>query len=95
MIDIGTQFHMHDGKMTVQRTQDCGPIAEHCKQAQNEGRHGTSEMKHAASIPYVILEQYCNNHNITFRECMLDKVHMKRILNDPGLQAFRIWPGKV
>ena len=95
MIDLDTKFHFHDGKMTVQRTQDCTPIAERMKALHNGGHHGSAEMKHAASIPFVIIEDYCNKHAITFHECMSNKEHMRRMLNDPDLSAFRVWKGKV
>lgn len=95
MLDLDTKFHFHDGNMTVQRTQDCTPIAEHTKALHNAGMHGGSEMKHAAKIPFVIVEDYCNKHNITFHECIANKEHMRRMLNDPDLSVFRIWKGKV
>ncbi len=94
-LDIGTKFHLHDGAMTVERSQDCTPIAEHTKMLQSHGFHGSSEMRHAAKIPYVIVEKYCNDNGILFSEFMQNKAHIKRVLNDPSLSAFRIWPGKV
>lgn len=94
-LDIGTQFHFHDGAMTVQRSQDCTPIVEHTKALQREGITGSSDMKHAAKIPYVIVEKYCNDHNILFSEFMQNREHIKRVLNDPSLSAFRIWRGNV
>ncbi len=95
VLDLDTKFHFHDGKMTVQRTQDCTPIAEFTKTKHNAGMYGSSEMKHAASIPYVIIEDYCNKYDITFHECMANPVHFRRMLNDPDLKAFRVWPGAV
>lgn len=92
---MNTQFHLHDGKMTIERTQDCQAIAEHCKTAHVEGRHGTSEMKHAASIPFVFVEKYCNDKGISFHECMSNKVHIRAMLTDPALQHFRIWKGRI
>ncbi len=94
-LDIGTKFHFGDGVMAIERAQDCTPIAEYAKAMHNEGRHGSGEMKHAAKIPFVILEKYCNDHNILFSELIQNKEHMQRILNDQSLSAFRIWPGRV
>lgn len=94
-LDLGTQFHFHDGKMTVQRTQDCVPIAEYAKARSNEGHHGSADMKLAASIPFVMVEAYCNQNNIEFSEFMNSQEHKKRLLNDPSLSHFRIWPGRV
>ena len=94
-LDIGTKFHLHDGAMTVQRSQDCTPIAEEAKRMQRHGFHGSSDMKLAAKLPYVIVEKYCNDNKIEFSEFMQNKEHIRRVLNDPSLSAFRIWPGRV
>ncbi|NGM79707.1 hypothetical protein [Burkholderia multivorans] len=61
----------------------------------NEGFHGSSEMRHVAEIPGVIIESYCNTHGITFQEFMGDPKHIKAICNDPDLSYFRVAPGRV
>lgn len=94
-LDLATKFHFHDGNMVVQRTQDCTAILEQCKTQQREGRTGTSEMKLAAKLPYVIVENYCNQHNLEFSEVIQNPVHIKRMLNDPALSGFRVWEGRV
>lgn len=94
-LSLGTRYHFHDDKMVVQRTQDCMPIVERCQTQQAEGITGSGEMKLAASIPFVILEKYCNDHSLLFSEVMQNKEHMRRILNDPDLALFRIWKGRV
>lgn len=94
-LDIGTRYHFHGDEMTVQRTQDCDPIAEWAKRQQAEGVHGSSDMKLAARIPNVMIEKYCNDKNLTYSEVMGNPHHMRAIVNDPALSAFRIWPGRV
>lgn len=94
-LDIGTKFHFHDGAMTVERSQDCTPIAEHTKALHNEGLHGSKDMKLAAKLPYVMVEAYCNQHSIAFSEFMQNRDHIKRMLNDPALSHFRVWKGRV
>lgn len=59
------------------------------------GETGTSEMRHAARFPKVVVENYCARHGITLHEWMIDPVHVGRMLNDPDLAAFRIWEGKA
>jgi hypothetical protein len=61
----------------------------------NEGLHGSSDMKLAASLPMVLVERYCNDNGITFHEFCQGQDHIRRMLNDPSLKAFRVWPGKV
>ena len=94
-IDLATRFHLHDGKMTVQRSQDCTPILDLCKTQHNEGIHGSSDMKLAAKLPFVVIENYCNVNDVDFAEAMRNPIHLKRMLNDPDLSGFRIWKGRV
>lgn len=94
-LDIGTKTALVNGDLVVERFQDCTPIVEHTKALHREGMHGTSEMKHAAKLPFVIVESYCNLHGITFAEFMQNKDHIKAVLNDPSLSEFRIWKGRV
>lgn len=95
MNDLSTAIAVSDGVMTVKRTQDCTPIAEHTKALHNAGLHGSGEMRHAASIPFIFIEDYCNRVGITFHECMANKEHMRRIVNDPALAHFRVWKGQI
>ncbi|KGF25661.1 hypothetical protein [Oligella urethralis] len=89
---------LHDGGgdiVIVERAQDVGDILREAKARSNEGLHGSNELKHAMTIPNVILEAYCNNNGITFNELMNNDEHIKRILNDPALSHFRVWKGRV
>ena len=89
---------LHDGGgdiVIVERAQDVGDILREAKAKSNEGLHGSNELKHAMTIPNVILEAYCNNNGITFEELMSNDEHIKRILNDPALSHFRVWKGRV
>jgi len=94
-LDLNTKLHLHDGSMTVERTQDCVPIAEYAKALSNAGMTGSSEMRHAASIPYVMIEKYINDNGITFHEWSSNKEHIRRMLQDPALAHFRIWKGAI
>ena len=91
-------IHRHmdgQGTLTIQTVQDCTPIAEWCKTAHNAGNTGSSDMRHAASIPKIMVDSYCQNKAITFSEFQRDKSHIRSMLNDPALEHFRIWKGKV
>ncbi|MGE5452430.1 MAG: hypothetical protein ACM3VZ_11390 [Acidobacteriota bacterium] len=93
----GTQtvVALQDGALITGTVQDCVPIAEAAKAKHNAGSFGSSEMKHAASIPMVMIEKYCNERGVTFHDFMKDKAHIRYMLNDPNLAMFRIWKGKV
>lgn len=94
-IDLSTTFAEQDGRLFIGRSQDCTPIAEDAKRRHNAGEFGTSEMKHAARIPNVVVEAYCNEQGVSFEQFMADPVHIKRVVQDPKNDAFRIWKGAL
>jgi hypothetical protein len=98
MSDIQTIIHRHNdgqGSLTFERVQDCNAIAEKCKTQANQGVTGSSDMKLAASLPYVMVEAYMNRTGIDMNEFCKNKEHIRNMLNDPALAHFRIWGGKI
>ncbi|NKJ22018.1 hypothetical protein [Dyella sp. SG609] len=63
--------------------------------ARAAGAIGSTEMRHAARVPAVLVESYCNRNGITVHEFMANDEHVSRLLNDPAIEPFRIWKGKV
>ena len=92
---VSTIVHEHDGALTFQRVQDVEPIMQFAHAQRVAGDVGSSEMRHAASLPMVVVEAYCNDRGLTFAEFMADPTHIKTMLNDPALGAFRIWEGRA
>lgn len=93
--DMGTRFALVDGALVVECVQQCTPIAEDATRRREEGIHGSSEFRHAARIPDVMIEAYCNRVGITYEEWCSNKEHIRRVLNDPAMAHFRVWPGRV
>lgn len=93
----GTQtvVALEDGALVTGTVQDATPIAEMTKRLANEGIHGSSEMRHAASIPFVFVERYCNERGISFAEFSASQEHKHALINDPALAAFRVWKPSV
>ena len=91
-----TRVGIADGKLVVERVADVEPILEHAKALHREGFHTTGMGdKHAASFDPLVVEKYCNDHGITFSEWCGNPEHVRAMLNDPDLKAFRVWPGRV
>ena len=95
MGQVLTQLHEHDGKLTFERVQDVEPILDFAHDLRAAGQVGSNEMRHAASMPFVLVEAYCNDRGITYEEFAQNPVHQRAMLNDPALRAFRIWEGRV
>lgn len=95
MGQILTRVHESDNGLTVERVQDVEPIILGCHDRRTVGMTGSSEMRHAASLPMVLVEAYCNTNRIQFSEFMAEPKHVKAMLNDPALNKFRIWEGRV
>ena len=84
-----------DGSLTTGTHQDCTPIVDHVAALRNEGFHGSKDMRLAASVPFVVVEKYCNDKGISFRDFSLSQEHKIRFLNDPDYKNLRVWGGKV
>ena len=95
MGQVLTRVHEADGVLGFERVQDVEPILDFAHDLRAAGQVGSSEMRHAASIPMVLVEAYCNDRGIEFREFMNNPVHARAMLNDPALRAFRVWEGRV
>lgn len=97
-LDNGTVFHFDESheRVAVERRQDVEPILNNIEalRADGGGKSKTGEIYHAARIPLVIVEQYCNQKGITYAEFLKGK-HVLNLLRDPSLKAFRIWEGRV
>lgn len=92
-----THIGLHGDTLVVQRTQDVDPVlrAVKAERAATGGRNKAGDMMHAARLPMVVIEQYCNANDLSFREWMNNPEHAKRMLNDPALAAFRVWEGRA
>lgn len=77
------------------RSQECGVILDDATRRRNEGLHGSSEMRHAARLPVVAVERYCNDAGISFSDFCANPEHARKMLNDPALAGFRVWEGRV
>lgn len=93
--DVTTTIALQDGALITGTTQDCTPYAERAQAMQAAGLHGSKDMRLAASVPMVLVERYCNQAGIELAEFNSSQEHKKRLLNDPALSHFRIWPGRV
>lgn len=65
-------------------------VADYCKARHNEGLTGDAEMPLLAEFPAELVEKYINDAGITFQEWMQNPEHVRRMLRDPALSAFRI-----
>ena len=84
-----------DHEFAIHRSQDVEPILNYTKEMNRIGAGNGSELKHAAEIPMIIVENYLLRTGITFNEFTSSQEHIKAVVNDPALAAFRIWEGRV
>lgn len=92
-----THIGLQGDTLVVKRIQDVDPVlrAVRAERATSGGRSKSGDMMHAATLPMVVIEQYCNANNLTFQEWMANPEHARRMLNDPALAAFRVWEGRA
>lgn len=95
MSAVATRYHEADGVIAIERVQDCVPVAEHAAALRERAALGSPDMRLAATLPFVVIEMYCNDRGISFDEFVQNPEHGRAVLNDPALQAFRVWQGRA
>ncbi|MEN6305446.1 MAG: hypothetical protein ABFD96_22170 [Armatimonadia bacterium] len=92
-----THIGLSGDTLVVKRSQDVDPVLRAVREerAATGGRSRSGDMMHAASLPMIVIEQYCNANGLTFQEWMNNPEHARRMLNDPALAAFRVWEGRA
>ena len=86
-------FHNH-----LSAYQDVEPVLEDVKRRQSMGAlksSGPDGGWHLAEFPMAIIERYCNDAGVTFKEWMRNPDHVKRMLRDPALSGFRVHTGNA
>lgn len=95
---VGTRITADGERIAIERAQDCEPIVDFAREraANAEAWSSSGELLHLAEFPAVIVERYCTERGITFEEFMRDqKTHVRALLSDPALSAFRVWDNVV
>jgi hypothetical protein len=92
---VDTVVALEDGALHTGTVQDCTPILERAKALHAEGAYGSPDMRLAATVPAVLVERYLNDNAITMQEFTRSPEHQKRLLNDPAIEHFRVWKGRV
>jgi len=95
-----TNFHVQQDvtgeTITAIHTVDIGDAVEEAKRFRQELESRSSlgeEMRPVMEIPGILIEQYCINRGITLHEFFSKQsngAHIKAILHDPNLSAFRL-----
>lgn len=97
MSDIQTQIEAKEGKVTIARYQCYEPYLEQNKKEMSlaDSNYRSRDLYKVASIPSIIVENFCIRNKITLGEFMRDKRLISSMLNDPALKYFRTKPGRV
>lgn len=94
-MSIHRNVKINGGLVHVSSSQDVTAAMDEAKARSNEGLHGSSEMRHAAQLPMILVDKYCHDNGITFEEWMHNPEHVRVMLNDPSLSHFRVWKGRA
>lgn len=99
---VTTRFEIENDSFKVIRSQDVESILEANKEQQNDSafRNGWSEsgdMKHVASIPLVIVEEWCKEAGIPKKEIFGRRMQevIRKKLNDPENKFLRTGLGEI
>lgn len=93
--------HVDDNELVLERTQDVAPILDHNKAAQANGVNTKAHMRHAASIPMIVWQQWdkeffkMHKRSLMAAPKKLKEKFIKGKLNDPDNAFLRTWQGKL
>jgi hypothetical protein len=94
--DLCTVVAVEDGKLITGSVQACDPYIENAARLRADGGgKKDKDIWHAAHFPEVVVEKYCNTAGITFAEFIQNREHVRRMIQDPALAAFRIVGGRL
>lgn len=98
---IITEFEIvPDDGFRVKRTQDVQAILDANKERQNDGTNGwtpSGDMKHVATIPLIVLEQWAKEAGIKKKDIYGQEINdlIRRKLNDPDNKFLRTGLGEI
>jgi len=98
----GTSYFIEeDGKLTVKKSENVNPLLKKNKELynHNDGYTPSKDMKRVASIPRIMLEIWCKEHNGTNNWFGLPSEVRSKILreklNSSDYRYFRTAPGRL
>jgi len=96
-IETTHYFDAKENRDVFERVQDCEPVLLEAKQHRDrtDGRGDTSLGYFVGTIPGIIVEQYLKTAGVTYREFMIDRTHIHRIMNNPDYKKFRVFEGNI
>lgn len=84
----------HD--LLIERSQDVYPLLELNKyRFNNSEKCFKRDLNKVASIPILVIENFCSRNNISYSEFLKDPELSKILINDPSLRFFRTKPGRI
>ena len=95
------EFHVNDDEFVVNEVQDVSPILDFNKERQNHGHNPKAEMRHAASVPMAVwnewMKEFVSTRKIPWTHAPNEvrRAFMAEKLNDPNNGYLRTWKGKL
>jgi hypothetical protein len=81
------------GNLVIHREQDTAPYVDEIARLKQVSDGRGKHFYHAGKIPSIVVEKYCREKGITFREFL--QFGFKDMLNDPDYSKLRIWEGRI
>lgn len=89
-IDTKNDAYVYETKIS-----DIKAVADFAQDRANAGLLGDKDFKHAASVPAFIIQKYCDDKGIVWREFMNNQAMINSFLDSEYCTPFRIWKGRI
>jgi hypothetical protein len=85
----------HDVYVYEESLDDLEHVRKYCQHMRDTYQWGPPHMRNYGVIPNIFVQMYMNVNNVSYGDFSRNPEHSKRLLNDPALRDFRIYPGRV
>ena len=88
-VDSLHEAHIYEAKLS-----DLREVESFCKKQSDVQKAGT-DFKHAATVPAWVIQKFCNERGVTFKELMRSSLMTNYFLDSEYCAPWRIWKGKI
>lgn len=86
---------LHEAHVYEARVDDLREVADHAQNMANAGLQGSKDMWYAATVPAFIIQKFCNEKGIAWKEFMRNQSIQTYFLNSDYAAPFRVHKGII
>jgi hypothetical protein len=87
--------NVHEAHVCEARVDDLKEVADYAQARANAGLQGSKDMWFAATVPAFIIQKFCNEKGVAWKEFMRNESMQTYFLNSEYAAPFRVHKGTI